>query len=105
MTRKGNKRSSILATRSCLDDVQEYFKVRQNKYNCPQDEDLLFITNYQGKYTQLTVRSIQRLVDKYTSTFVEKRSPHKLRHTYATNHYKENKDLVLLRDQLSHTSV
>ena len=30
---------------------------------------------------------------------------HKLRHTYATNHYKENKDLVLLRDQLGHTSV
>ncbi len=32
-------------------------------------------------------------------------APHKLRHTYATNHYKENKDLLLLRDQLGHTSV
>ena len=31
-------------------------------------------------------------------------APHKLRHTYATNHYKEN-NLVLLRDQLGHTSV
>ncbi|EEK53254.1 Integrase [Bacillus cereus BGSC 6E1] len=105
MTRKGNKRSSILATRSYLDDVQEYIKARSSKYNCPQDEDLLFVTNYKGKYTQLTVRAIQKLIDKYTSTFDEKRSPHKLRHTYATNHYKENKDLVLLRDQLGHTSV
>lgn len=28
-----------------------------------------------------------------------------MRHTYAINHYKENKDLVLLHDQLGHTSV
>ena len=104
VTRKGNKRSSILATRSCLDDVQEYIKVRSSKYNCPENEDLLFVTNYKGKFTQLTVRAIQKLIDKYTSAFDEKR-PHKLRHTYATNHYKENKDLVLLRDQLGHTSV
>ena len=41
VTRKGNKRSSILATRSCLDDVQEYIKVRSSKYNCPENEDLL----------------------------------------------------------------
>ena len=105
VTRKGNKRSSILATRSCLDDVQEYIRVGPSKYNCPQDEDLLLVTNYKGKYTQLTVRAIQKLCDKYSSAFDEKRSPHKLRHTYATNHYKENKDLVLLRDQLGHTSV
>ncbi len=64
-----------------------------------------FVTNYKGKYTQLTVRAIQKLFDKYSSAFDEKRSPHKRQHTYATNHYKENKDLVLLRDQLRHTSV
>ena len=75
VTRKGNKRSSILATRSCLDDVQEYIKVRSSKYNCPENEDLLFVTNYKGKFTQLTVRAIQKLIDKYTSAFDEKRDP------------------------------
>lgn len=105
VTRKGNKKSSILATKSCLDDVQEYMKVRLEKYMCPPEEDILFVTRYQGKYTQLSVRAIQNLVEKYSSAFDEKRSLHKLRHTYATNHYKENKDLVLLRDQLGHTSV
>lgn len=98
MTRKGNEISSILATRSCLDNVQEYIRVRPSKYNCPQDEDLLFVTNYKGKYTQLTVRAIQKLCGKYSSAFDEKRSLNKLRYTYATNHYKENKELVLLRD-------
>ncbi|PFV91624.1 integrase [Bacillus thuringiensis] len=105
MTRKSNKRLSILATRSCLDAVQEYIKVRPSKYNYPQNEYLLFVTNYKGKFTQLTVRAIQKLIDKYTIAFDEKGSLHKLRHTYATNHYKENKDLVLLRDQLGHTSI
>ena len=75
MTRKGNKRSSILATYSCLDNVQEYIKVHPSKYNFPENEDLLFITNYKGKFTQLTVRTIQKLIDKYTSTFDEKRPP------------------------------
>ncbi|MEH7459812.1 tyrosine recombinase XerS [Bacillus sp. JJ1127] len=105
VTRKGNKKSSVLATQTSLDDVQEYIRVRHEKYQCPPEEDILFVTRYQGKYTQLSVRAIQNLVEKYTSAFDEKRSPHKLRHTYATNHYKENKDLVLLRDQLGHTSV
>ncbi len=54
---------------------------------------------------QLTVRAIQKLCDKYSSTVYEERSPHKLRHKYGTNHYKENKDVVLLRDQLVHISV
>ncbi|KLA22283.1 hypothetical protein B4077_3229 [Bacillus cereus] len=74
MTHKGTERSSVLATRSCLDDVQEYIKVRPSKYNCPPDEDLLFVSNYKGKYTQLTVRAIQKLCDKYSSAFDEKRS-------------------------------
>lgn len=105
VTRKGNKKSSILVTQLALDDVQEYLKHRQERYKCPPDEDILFVTRYQSSYTQISVRAIQDLVDKYTAAFDEKRSPHKLRHTYATNHYKENKDLVLLRDQLGHTSV
>nr|WP_281259856.1 tyrosine-type recombinase/integrase [Bacillus fungorum] len=65
----------------------------------------MFVTRYQSNYTQISVRAIQNLIGKYTSTFDEKRSPHKLRHTYATNHYKENTDLILLCDQPGHTSV
>lgn len=51
---------------------------------------------------QLSVHTIQNFLDEYSSSFYMKRSPHKLCHTYSTNHYKENKDLVLLRNQLVH---
>ncbi len=47
-------------------------KVRLEKYMCPPEEDILFVTRYQGKYTQLSVRAIQNLVEKYSSAFDEK---------------------------------
>ena len=46
-------------------------KVRLEKYMCPPEEDILFVTRYQGKYTQLSVRAIQNLVEKYSSAFDE----------------------------------
>ncbi|TKI93569.1 tyrosine recombinase XerS, partial [Bacillus cereus] len=103
--RKGDKKSSILATQTALDDVQEYLKVRANRYKCPVDEEILFVTNYKGSYAQISVNAIQKLTEKYTRAFDEKKSPHKLRHTYATNHYNENKDLVLLANQMGHNSM
>ncbi len=103
--RKGDKKSSILATQTALDDVQEYLKVRTNRYKCPDDENILFVTNYKGSYAQISVNAIQKLTEKYTRAFDEKKSPHKLRHTYATNHYNENKDLVLLANQMGHNSM
>ncbi|MED1270374.1 tyrosine recombinase XerS [Bacillus mycoides] len=105
VTRKGDKKSSILATQTSLDDVQEYLKVRSKYYKCPDDEDILFVTTYKGSYSQISVNAIQKLTVKYTQAFDEKKSPHKLRHTYATNHYNENKDLVLLANQMGHNSM
>ncbi|CAM4407809.1 recombinase XerS [Bacillus manliponensis] len=105
VTRKGDKKSSILATRTALDDVQEYLNARFKSYKCTEDEDILFVTAYKGSYSQISVNAIQKLTAKYTQAFDEKKSPHKLRHTYATNHYNENKDLVLLANQLGHTSM
>ncbi|MFD0770015.1 tyrosine recombinase XerS [Bacillus sp. CGMCC 1.60114] len=103
--RKGDKKSSILATQTSLDDVQEYLKIRSKCYKCPDDEDILFVAAYKGSYSQISVKAIQNLTVKYTKAFDEKKTPHKLRHTYATNHYNENKDLVLLANQLGHTSM
>ncbi|EXY05449.1 MULTISPECIES: tyrosine recombinase XerS [Bacillus cereus group] len=105
IVRKGDKKSSILATQTALDDVQEYLKVRAARYKCPDAEDILFVTNYKGSYAQISVNAIQKLTEKYTRAFDEKKSPHKLRHTYATNHYNENKDLVLLANQMGHNSM
>ncbi len=72
--RKGDKKSSILATQTALDDVQEYLKVRANRYKCPDDEDILFVTNYKGSYAQISVNAIQKLTEKYTRAFDEKRA-------------------------------
>lgn len=103
--RKGDKKSSVLATQTSLDDVKEYLKLRSMNYKCPVDEDVLFVTMYKGSYSQISVNAIQKFTVKYTQAFDEKKTPHKLRHTYATNHYNENKDLVLLANQMGHNSM
>lgn len=62
-----------MATQTVLDDVQEYLKVRTARYKCPDDEDILFVTNYKGSYAQLSVNAIRKLTEKYIRAFDEKR--------------------------------
>lgn len=104
VVRKGDKTASraILATQTALDAVQEYLKVRNARYKCLKDEDILFVTNNKGSYTQISVNAIQKLTKKYTRAFNEKKSLQQLHHSYAANYYSENKDFVLLVSQLGH---
>lgn len=72
--RKGDKKSSILATQTALDDVQEYLKVRANRYKCLNDEDILFVTNYKGSYAQISVNAIQNLQRNILEHLTKKRA-------------------------------
>lgn len=103
--RKGNKKSVILATRSSLDDVQEYLKIRKERYNVPDNENHLFVTFYNKQCRPLSVRRVQTIVSKYTQAFLMKMSPHKLRHTFATKHWLANNDQIALMRQLGHNSI
>lgn len=67
-------------------------------------ENALFISL---KNKRLTVRSVERLVKKYSSnvTTLKKITPHKLRSTYGTNLYRETGDIYLVADVLGHKDV
>ncbi|MGJ9384391.1 tyrosine recombinase XerS [Salipaludibacillus sp. CF4.18] len=104
--RKGNKKSVIMATKTSLDDVREFLKVRKEKYIALDNQKYVFVTKYAGKCNPLSIRSIQHIVGKYTETFILKRmSPHKFRHSFATKHWLANKDQVSLMRQLGHNSM
>ena len=70
----------------------------------PGHEEALFLSMQNRR---LTVRSVEKLVKKYTSrvTTVKKITPHKLRSTYGTTLYQETGDIYLVADVLGHKDV
>lgn len=66
---------------------------------------MVFIKLYKGEPLPLTNRAIENIVYRYTKSFDKRMSPHKLRHTYATNLAEQTGgDIPLIMTQLGHTS-
>ena len=59
-----------------------------------------------GRSNRLTVRAAQLMIKNYAAAFGKATlTMHKLRHSFATNHYKINKDLAMLKEILNHANV
>ena len=66
-------------------------------------ERAFFISN---RRTRMTVRSIERIIQKYTAGCVDKHiTPHKLRSTFGTNVYDQTRDVQLVSKLLGHKTV
>lgn len=104
--RKGGKKDTVSVTPSSLEDIKQYLSIRSEKYAAGNGEnEFLFIKKYRGKAEPLTNRAIEDIVYKYTKSFDKRMSPHKLRHTYATNLAEQTGgDIPLIMNQLGHTS-
>ncbi|WP_157052622.1 tyrosine recombinase XerS [Priestia koreensis] len=108
VVRKGNKEDIVSVVPQAMEDIQDYLAIRERKYRVKKEEDsYLFVTRYEGHASPLSVRSIQQMVKKYSKAFQSNKSlsPHKLRHTYATQLAEETGDLVLVMNQLGHSSM
>ncbi|RZT15484.1 tyrosine recombinase XerS [Fictibacillus sp. BK138] len=104
--RKGNKKDSVFVVPESMQDIKRYLGVRNQKYGGSTDEDeFVFLSVYKKQSSPLSHRAIQNIVYKYTKAFDKKLSPHKLRHTYATNLAEATGDLSLVMNQLGHTST
>lgn len=104
--RKGGGKDTVSAPPSCLEDIQGYLKVRIEKYGASNgDNEYVFIKRLKGQIEPLTNRAIENIVYKYTKSFDKRMSPHKLRHTYATNLAEQTGgDIPLIMNQLGHTN-
>ncbi len=103
--RKGGNEDIVYFGDEVAAALSDYMELdRDLKQPAPGHEDALFISL---KNQRLTVRSVERLVKKYSSnvTTLKKITPHKLRSTYGTNLYRETGDIYLVADVLGHKDV
>jgi len=102
VTGKRNKQRIIPLLSAFIPRLREYMAKRKDKYG--SDEGWLFLTDSGSKlydrYVYNTVRSYLSLV-----TTIEKKSPHVLRHTFATHMLNRGADLNSIKEFLGHANL
>jgi integrase/recombinase XerD len=94
---KGNKDRDLAIPEYLVDLLDSWRKKR------PQSD--WFFSTLKGK--KLSKRYLQQMVKRYAEKAgIKKRvSPHTLRHTYATQYYRQTKDIETLRRILGHSDI
>ena len=99
---KRQKERLIPVSRSLCEKIQEYWLVRQEKFTTSDKH--LFLT---AKGKPLNSTAIYNIVRKYLEgyTTVEKKSPHTLRHSFATHLLNNGAELNAIKELLGHESL
>lgn len=99
---KRQKERLIPVSRSLCEKIQEYWLVRQENFTTSDKH--LFLT---AKGKPLNSTAIYNIVRKYLEgyTTVEKKSPHTLRHSFATHLLNNGAELNAIKELLGHESL
>lgn len=100
VTRKGGQRDAVPIAPWTLSEIKAYSELRQKRYHPEKKERAFFLTCYHGKTKRITTNAIEKMVNKYSRAFGHPLTPHKLRHTLASELYGVTKDQVLVAQQL-----
>jgi len=100
---KGNKERVIPINKVLIDEIARYREKKRSEFERP-DKELLLVT---PKGKRLYPKYVHRVVHKYLAqvTTIDQKSPHVLRHTFATHLMNEGAELNSVKELLGHASL
>lgn len=103
--RKGGKWDMVVISSIAIEYLTVYLAQRQQLYQPDENESALFLTRYRGKAKRIASGAVEAMVGKYSEAFKIKISPHKLRHSVATQLYSKTNSLVQVAEQLGQSGT
>jgi integrase/recombinase XerC len=104
VTGKRNKQRIIPFTNNMSGMLREYLIIKRETFPGENQESHLFLTNKGEKiYAKMVYRIVHQYLDQVTT--ISKRSPHVIRHTFATHMLNTGADLNAIKEILGHANL
>ena len=100
---KRNKERIIPVSKPVIELIKDYTKERNLQFQGVKGSSLILTDKGGNCYPMLVYRTVRKYLNDVVS--IEKKSPHILRHTYATHLLNNGADLNAVKDLLGHTSL
>lgn len=105
LLRKRGTEDTIYFSDHSIEAINSYLEIREFQYRPLDGEDALFLSN---RGTRITIRAVEKMVEKYRDAAALLRSgkitPHKLRTTFACNALK-SVDIEMVAEMLGHKGL